>query len=163
MTRKTNYPIVIPDASWLNILNWLLLLLYHMLMCVCMLAHVIHTPGSKVHGANMGPIWDRQGTGGPHIGPMNFVIWSRVTNSCSLHWFPGILVCGPSFNILNWSNCHGYILYVITASIMIFYFRVSSSVASCPCIYCVANWPLNCTVVYLFYLCNYSVFYIAVF
>ena len=28
-----------------------------------------------VHGANMGPIWDRQGPGGPHIGPMNFAIW----------------------------------------------------------------------------------------
>ena len=29
-------------------------------------------PDSKVHGANMGPIWDRQGPGGPHDGPMNF-------------------------------------------------------------------------------------------
>ena len=26
-------------------------------------------PDSKVHGANMGPIW------GPHVGPMNFAIW----------------------------------------------------------------------------------------
>ena len=23
----------------------------------------------------MGPIWGRQGPGGPHVGPMNFVIW----------------------------------------------------------------------------------------
>ena len=23
-------------------------------------------PDSKVHGTNMGPIWDRQGPGGPH-------------------------------------------------------------------------------------------------
>ena len=30
---------------------------------------------SKVHGANMGPIWGRQDPGGPHVGPMNFVIW----------------------------------------------------------------------------------------
>ena len=32
-------------------------------------------PESKVHGANMGPIWGRQDPGGPHVGPMNFVIW----------------------------------------------------------------------------------------
>ena len=33
------------------------------------------TPDSKVHGANMGPIWGRQAPGGPHVGPMNFAIW----------------------------------------------------------------------------------------
>ena len=32
-------------------------------------------PDSKVHGANMGPIWGRQDPGGPHAGPMNFAIW----------------------------------------------------------------------------------------
>ena len=32
-------------------------------------------PDSKVHGANMGTIWGRQGPGGPHIGPMDFAIW----------------------------------------------------------------------------------------
>ena len=30
---------------------------------------------SKVHGANMGPIWGRQDPGGPHVGPMDFAIW----------------------------------------------------------------------------------------
>ena len=30
------------------------------------------TPDSKVHGANMGPIWGRQDPGGPLVGPMNF-------------------------------------------------------------------------------------------
>ena len=30
---------------------------------------------SKVHGANMGPIWGQQDPGGPHVGHMNFVIW----------------------------------------------------------------------------------------
>ena len=30
---------------------------------------------SKVHRANMGPIWDRQDPGGPHVGPMDFAIW----------------------------------------------------------------------------------------
>ena len=33
-------------------------------------------PDSKLHGANMGPIWGRQDPGGPHVGPMNFVIWA---------------------------------------------------------------------------------------
>ena len=32
-------------------------------------------PDGKVHGADMGPIWDRQDPGGPHVGPMNFTIW----------------------------------------------------------------------------------------
>ena len=32
-------------------------------------------PDSKVHGANMGPIWGRQDPCGPHVGPMNFAIW----------------------------------------------------------------------------------------
>ena len=36
----------------------------------------ISSPDSKVHGANMGPIWGRQDPGGPHVGPMNFVIWA---------------------------------------------------------------------------------------
>ena len=31
-------------------------------------------PYTKVHGANMGPIWGRQDPGGPHVDPMNFVI-----------------------------------------------------------------------------------------
>ena len=34
-----------------------------------------HVPDSKVHGANMGPIWGRQDPGGPHVGPMNSAIW----------------------------------------------------------------------------------------
>ena len=33
-------------------------------------------PDSKVHGANVGPIWGRQDPGGPHVGPMNFAIWA---------------------------------------------------------------------------------------
>ena len=30
---------------------------------------------SKVQGENMGPIWGRQGLDGPHVGPINFIIW----------------------------------------------------------------------------------------
>ena len=31
-------------------------------------------PDSKVHAANMGPIWGRQEPGGPHIGPIDIAI-----------------------------------------------------------------------------------------
>ena len=34
----------------------------------------ISYPDSKVHGANMEPIWGRQDPDGPHVGPMNFAI-----------------------------------------------------------------------------------------
>ena len=40
-------------------------------------------PDSKVHGANMGPIWGRQDPGGPHVGPMNLAIWG---NSPKFSW-----------------------------------------------------------------------------
>ena len=36
-------------------------------------------PDSKVHGANVGPVWGRQDPGGPHVGPMDFAIWVRTT------------------------------------------------------------------------------------
>ena len=37
-------------------------------------------PNSKVHGANMGPIWGRQDPGGPHVGPMNLAFWVVTTH-----------------------------------------------------------------------------------
>ena len=40
------------------------------------------SPDSKVHGANMGPIWGRQVPGGPHVGPMNLAIWVSNTEIC---------------------------------------------------------------------------------
>ena len=33
-------------------------------------------PDSKIHGVNMGPIWGRQDPGGPHVGPMDLVLWA---------------------------------------------------------------------------------------
>ena len=35
-------------------------------------------PASKAHGANMGPTWGRQDTGGPHVGHMNLAIWETT-------------------------------------------------------------------------------------
>ena len=39
---------------------------------------MIDVPDSKVHGANMGPIWGRQDPGGPHVGPMNCAICGNI-------------------------------------------------------------------------------------
>ena len=44
-----------------------------------------HSPDSKVHGANMGPIWGRQDPGGPHVGPMNFAIWEVLPCFANYH------------------------------------------------------------------------------
>ena len=43
------------------------------------------SPDSKVHGANMGSIWGRQDPGGPHVGPMNFVIWEASALRSHIH------------------------------------------------------------------------------
>ena len=48
------------------------------------LTHRYINPDTKVHGANMGPIWGQQDPGGPHIGPMNIAIWewTAIINPC---------------------------------------------------------------------------------
>ena len=38
-------------------------------------------PESKVHVANMGPIWGRQDPGGPHVGHMNLAIWVAIMSN----------------------------------------------------------------------------------
>ena len=44
-------------------------------------------PDSKVHGANMGPIWGWQDpAGGPHVGHVNLAIW--VVSQSILVWAP---------------------------------------------------------------------------
>ena len=60
---------------------------------------LISDPDSKVHGANIGPIWGRQDPGGPHVGPMNFAIWggsvaffweqlySEFSSYYSVYWY----------------------------------------------------------------------------
>ena len=44
------------------------------------LQHYWGAPDSKVHGANMGPIWGWQDPGGPHVGPMNLASWVPFVN-----------------------------------------------------------------------------------
>ena len=49
----------------------------------CLVTNIVTepvSPDNKVHGANMGPIWGRQDPGGPHVDPMNFVIWVVTTD-----------------------------------------------------------------------------------
>ena len=41
---------------------------------------LMSAPDSKVHGANMGPIWGRQDPAGTHVGHMNFAIWDIVAS-----------------------------------------------------------------------------------
>ena len=48
-------------------------------------------PDSRVHGANMGPIWGRQDPDWPHVGPMNFAIWDRPGFNIDIV-FPGIAI-----------------------------------------------------------------------
>ena len=43
-------------------------------------------PDSKVHGANVGPIWGRQDPGGPHIGPINLAIWDSTSKTTDQHF-----------------------------------------------------------------------------
>ena len=44
---------------------------------------------SKVHRTNMGPIGGRQDPGGPHVGPVNFVIWEpKNIFWCDIHFCP---------------------------------------------------------------------------
>ena len=59
-------------------------------------------PDSKIHGANMGPIWGRQDPGGPHVGPMNFAYWDVGEN-------------GPSFSSHNKEDCYIVIMIVSTS------------------------------------------------
>ena len=59
----------------------------------CMETQLLSIPDSKVHGANMGPIWGWQDPGGPHVGPMNFAIWDSWAESVNSH--------GCSFTLNN--------------------------------------------------------------
>ena len=54
------------------------------------------SPDSKVHEANMGPIWGRQDPGGPQVGPMNFAIWVVWKMAAILSWPPCVNILRPS-------------------------------------------------------------------
>ena len=45
------------------------------LFCLYVCRAATNNPDSKVHGAKMGPIWDRKDPGGTDVGPTNLAIW----------------------------------------------------------------------------------------
>ena len=57
-------------------------------------------PDSKVHGAYMGPTWDRQDPGGPHVGPMILAIWVAVPIMNVIRHVPLI----SSRNCIEWKQ-----------------------------------------------------------
>ena len=52
----------------------------------CMYDRHYH-PDSKVHGANMGPIWVLSDPGGPHVGPINLVIMAGYSSKLTSVYF----------------------------------------------------------------------------
>ena len=56
------------------------------LIMFCFVFWFVHNiPDSKVHRANMGPIWGRQDPGGTHVGPMNVAIWDQLLMDRVIH------------------------------------------------------------------------------
>ena len=79
------------EHEWAHCFKWILLLtlnpMLHFLISVsnrgpCSL-WIDTSPNSKLHGANMGPIWGRQDPGGLHVGSMNDAIWFSWDSSFS--------------------------------------------------------------------------------
>ena len=71
------------------------------------------TPDSKVHGANMRPIWGRQDPGGPHVGPMNFAVWGTWPMTVYLSYTPfdksnGRFLSDAKINMMPSSNLHDF-------------------------------------------------------
>ena len=63
-------------------------------------------PDSKVHGANMGPIWGLQDTGGPHVDPMNFAICVCMYNQSDWaiasknYWFGAVYTVARHYRVV---------------------------------------------------------------
>ena len=83
-------------------------------VCSFFYTYSINIPDSNVHEANMGPAWVLSAPGGPHVGPMNLVVWDKtswflvldtqatLTSSVSsADWFAGPdlhqVFCTPKF------------------------------------------------------------------
>ena len=62
---------VLIDKNYHAVQNCALL---YRINCLC----IHRPPDSKVHEANMVPIWGRQDPGGPRVGPMNLAIWVKL-------------------------------------------------------------------------------------
>ena len=73
----------------------------------CFLVWDLANPDSKVHVANMGPIWGRQDPGGPYVGPMNFAIWEAIDRKQAHNkkWKTSI---PANMNIVKWYGQYVY-------------------------------------------------------
>ena len=68
-----------------------------------------HIPDSKVHGANMGPIWGRQDPGGPHVGPWTLLSESlsgTYTQQTQISW--NISLCDFIMGVISNYNTYRY-------------------------------------------------------
>ena len=63
--------------------------------------HLQGIPDSKVHGANMGPIWDRQDPGEPHVGPMNLAIWDVSALIIIIKFYIPYILCMHYLMVVN--------------------------------------------------------------
>ena len=66
---------------------------------------------SKVHGANMGPIWVLLAPDGRHVGPMNFVIWVCALTTIKRHREP-FYVMSSVCDAHKYKNSTGWYLTV---------------------------------------------------
>ena len=68
--RQTNATMHLPESHYAT--SWWI----YTEQQYCVVRYSVHdSPDSKVHGANVGPAWGRQGQGGPHVGHVNLAIW----------------------------------------------------------------------------------------
>ena len=84
------------------------------MVCQDVVSLEIVIPNSKVHGANMGPIWVRQDPGGPHVGPVNFAIWGdywviTIRPDIEYKWYP---TCFCRNYMSLWISWIGYLIWV---------------------------------------------------
>ena len=66
------------DCIYMKGCEWVVMFLCHLWPYITYITYGFHRhiyPDSKVHGANVGPIWGRQDPDGPHVCAMNFAIW----------------------------------------------------------------------------------------
>ena len=75
----------------------------------------MNCPDSKVHEANMGPIWGRQGPGGAHVGPMNFATWvamyGQEMSLTRAHW--------PILPVIFAHSICGFVLLLICCQALV--------------------------------------------
>ena len=100
---------------------------------------IIRVPDSKVHEANMGPIWGRHDQGRPHVGPMNFAIWGHhITGDDYVRRVDPCLSCGRmsvkcALLWRNYSKCKYNIIYILCIHMYIIFLHKASA-CNCSCL-----------------------------